>query len=139
MYEILYGWDPSYYSYYMEAIFRLIMVATVGVLGLIQGIVVLATRTSLEENLMSVGIVWIIFGIIGLPAFGGLFAIIAGALALAEHRDTGGVARARPYPVRPTRRTPYPSSSRRVVCRSCNAVGDAEDVYCAVCGAQMKD
>lgn len=138
MYELLSWLDPFYYFYYTEALFRLSVVVTVGVLGLISGIVVLSTCTSVENNLRSVGVVWIIFGIIALPALGGLFAIIAGALALAEHGDTGGIARTRPYPVRRDQRSPYPTQTRRVVCRSCNAVGDSEDQYCAICGAPMK-
>ncbi|MFX1475545.1 MAG: hypothetical protein ACFFCO_08750 [Promethearchaeota archaeon] len=139
LYELMYLWDPSFYIDYTRVMFRLMVVAIIGVLGLVQGIVVLVTRPSLEENLMSVGIVWIIFGIIGLPTIGGLFAIIAGGLALTEHRATGGMPRPRPSPVRPSpHRAPYTGYSRRVVCPWCNAVGDAEDLYCAVCGERMK-
>jgi hypothetical protein len=81
---------------------------------------------------------WIIFGIIGLIAIGGLFALIAGAMAISEHGATGGRRRT---PIRSEwERLPARSGRhfRKVVCSSCRAVGDSEDIYCANCGAAMK-
>lgn len=129
--------DPFYTRWYLQALGRFSIIVAIGVIGFVSGIIVLVTRTSVENNLRSVGAVWIVFGIISLPALGGLFALIAGCLALAEHRETGGIARTQPRPVWQSRRSPSSPYARRVVCRSCNAMGDSEDRFCAICGAPM--
>ncbi len=136
-YQMLAMWQPWAHSYYLQALRRLIIVAVIGILGLITGVVVLATRSSVQNNLRSTGILWIFFGIIGFVALGGLFALIAGILALNENRDTGGIPRTTPQPVWHPRGPSTEPYARRVVCRSCNAMGDSDDRYCAVCGAAM--
>lgn len=137
-YQILAQWDPWYQSLYLIVLQRFSLLVFIGVAGCISGIIVLATRTSVQNNLRSIGALWIVFGIISLPAIGGLFALIAGILALAEHGETGGIARTHLHQARQPGRSPTSPHVRRVVCRSCNAMGDTEDRFCAICGAPMK-
>jgi hypothetical protein len=129
------------------------------VVGLILSIVVLALRTSLQNNPLGIGITYLVlstvYGAIGILPLAALLIFIAGIFGIVEHHSR--TKRARPSdpstrwkrwgrpepptagPVPKTRSTVEevaPTVSRgQGVCSTCGSRLEPEDRYCVNCGA----